>query len=82
MAGIEVRVQVWGPMEASGAGYSWITIGVIKEPGDFDLNVLKGRVVEFVKRSEYKPTTNMARLEFRRGGKAYMKAVFLDVWEE
>lgn len=68
-------------MEGSGANYNWITIGVMENPENFDLNHLKAKALEFVKRSEYKPTTNMIRVDFRKNGKSYMKTTFLDVWD-
>jgi len=78
---VSVHVQVWGPFEASGANYRWITVGVIEDPKDFDLESLKIRAVEIIKNREYQPTTYAARLLFKKAGKVYMKTTFMDLWE-
>lgn len=78
---ITVLLQLWGPLENSGCNYGWITVGRLTNPERFDLEYLKQLIVEHVRHSEWKPTTNMARLEFRQDGKAYMKATFMDLWE-
>ena len=77
---ISVHIQVWGPLEGSGANYTWITIGVV-ETEEPNMEDLKKRAVEMVKKSSYTPTANMARLVFKDQGKSYMKATFLDLWD-
>ena len=79
---IAVHVQVWGPFEASGAGYRWITIGVIEEPSDFNLRSLKKQAAEIIRKSSYPMRADMARLLFTENGTVYMKTTFVDVWKE
>lgn len=76
---IEVHVQIWGPFESSGAGYNWITIGVITDPKDFDLNVLRKQVKDVIKKREYQPNNPMARLLFKKEGTTYMKTTFENI---
>lgn len=73
---IEVLVQIYGPFEGSGAGYRWVTIGIIEDPKHFDLESLKKKAADIVEGNSYKSPADMIRLVFRSGGKQYMKTIF------
>ncbi|MBI4176474.1 MAG: hypothetical protein HY518_04665 [Candidatus Aenigmarchaeota archaeon] len=75
-----VYIQIWGPTENSGCNYGWINLAKIEHPPGSNLTELKNIALDFIKRSEYKPVANMARLKFMHRGKTAMKVTFLDLW--
>ena len=79
---LSVHIQIWGPMEGSGANYNWVTIGIVENPKKFDLSEMKKEARKAVEQSEYKPHTPMVRLLFKEEGKTYMKTTFEDVWKD
>ncbi len=78
---ISVLVQVLGPMDGIGCSYNWITVGKIENPASLDVDYLKNLVAQAVKDSEYKPTTDVVRLEVIVDGSKEMKITLLDFFK-
>ncbi|MBI4020180.1 MAG: hypothetical protein HY367_02510 [Candidatus Aenigmarchaeota archaeon] len=75
-----VYIQIWGPIENSGANYGWINLAKIENPPDANLTELKRIALDFIRKSDYKPNANMARLKFVHNGRTTMKVTFVDLW--
>lgn len=78
---IKVLVQIWGPVDAAPGSYDWITIGRINNPKSLDVDYLKRRIMKYVKKSEYRPHTDIVRLEVIMNGKTEMKMTLVDFFK-
>ena len=75
----DIFVQVLGTGGRTGSS-EWVTIGKIEKPQSYDLLYLRGIALDIIKKQEYRPYANIARLEFVSGGKKTMKVMLPNLW--
>jgi len=78
---ISVLIRAWGPVDAAPGSYDWITVGRINNPESLDIDYLNGRIMKLVKKSEYRPHTDVIRLEVTVNDKIEMKMTLLDFFK-
>lgn len=75
---MQVFVQLWGPIDSVGCGYEWITIGEM-DVDSLDLDMLKEKTMTLIRKNEYKPFLNAARLKIIKEEEK-MNIMLLDLW--
>jgi len=78
---ITVHVQVWAPLEVAPGSYDWVTIGKINNPKSLDVDYLSKRIMKLAYASEYKPHTDIVRLQVIVNGRKEMLMTLMDFFK-
>ena len=78
---ITVNVQVWAPLQVAPGSYDWVTIGKIDNPESLDVDYLSKRIMKLAHASEYKPHTDVVRLQVIMNGMKEMLMTLMDFFK-